>query len=319
VVSVVIPFFNEEENAEPVLAELVEVLRTLEQSWEVIAVDDGSTDRTLVRLQRVRRKTAGLRILRMRRNAGQTAAMQAGFDAVRGQVVVTLDGDGQNDPSAIPRILEKIDEGYDLVCGWRHHRQDRWLSRKLPSRLANRLIATVTGVPIHDNGCSLKAYRTALLRRIHLYAEQHRFIPALASLQGARIAEIRVPHRRRRAGSSKYGLSRTYKVLLDLVTVWSLRRLSVSPSIPFLAMGAVSLMAGGLAAALTALAAQRNGSVVVWSGTALLLFYLAGYQFMLAFLAELLRQTPGVEAAAPMPGLRRRVLIRRPRGESHDG
>jgi hypothetical protein len=177
----------------------------------------------------------------------------------------------------------------------------------------------VTGVPIHDNGCSLKAYRTALLRRIRLYAEQHRFIPALASLQGARIAEVRVPHRRRRAGSSKYGLSRTYKVLLDLVTVRALRRLSVSPSIPFLSMGAVSLLAGGLTAALAALAAQRSGTAVVWSGTALLFFYLAGYQFMLALLAELLRQTPGVEAAAPMPGLRGRVLMHGPRGESHDG
>jgi glycosyltransferase involved in cell wall biosynthesis len=314
-VSVIIPFYDEEDNILPVIREVAEVLDTTGHVWEIIAVDDGSRDATLARLLSVQAKVPGLRVLRMRRNSGQTAAMQAGFTACRGVVTITMDGDGQNDPAPIPDLLKKVDEGYDLVCGWRRKRQDHFWTRRLPSRIANRLIAVVTGVPIRDNGCSLKAYRTDLLHRIRFYGEQHRFIPALANRLGARITEMPVPHRARQFGESKYGLARTYRVLFDLVSVRFLRSLASYPLVPFLVSGLLAL-AAALAPAALAVAEYARGSrsIVVWSGATILLAYLGGYLLVLGFVAELVRQKSGVAPPGPVSALRGRLLGPGPTG-----
>ena len=196
---------------------------------EIVFVDDGSKDRTFERCLELPRTNPDLRLVKFRRNAGQTAAMAAGIDHARGDVLITMDGDLQNDPGDIPLFLEKIAEGYDLVVGWRHDRQDHW-SRVLPSKVANWLIGKVTGVPIKDNGCSLKAYRADLIKNIPLYNEMHRFIPAMASLAAPRIAQIKVRHHARRFGQSKYGFSRIYKVFVDLVTIRSILSFSRRPA-----------------------------------------------------------------------------------------
>ena len=219
--SVIIPFKNEEESLEPLYGELKGVLETLRLDYEVIFVDDGSTDKGLELLEGVTAGDPHVVIVELRRNFGQTAAMAAGIDRSRGRILVPMDADLQNDPRGIPPMLAKLDEppGYDVVSGWRKDRKDRLWTRRIPSQLANRLISRVTRVPIHDFGCTLKAYRREVLEGSALYSELHRFLPALANWHGARIAEIVVNHRPRTRGISKYGLQRTFKVLLDLVTV----------------------------------------------------------------------------------------------------
>jgi glycosyltransferase involved in cell wall biosynthesis len=217
--SIIVPFFNEEDSIQPLHAAIVAAMAPLQSTFEMVFVDDGSQDRTLARAIDLARSDTRVRVVKFRRNYGQTAAMAAGIEHARGEILITMDGDLQNDPDDIKLFLEKVDEGHDIVVGWRHNRQDKLISRKLPSVVANWLIGKVTGVPIHDNGCSLKAYRASLIKRIPLYSEMHRFIPAVASLAGPRIAEIRVRHHARRFGKSKYGLSRIYKVLLDLMVI----------------------------------------------------------------------------------------------------
>ncbi|MGH6692113.1 MAG: glycosyltransferase family 2 protein, partial [Gammaproteobacteria bacterium] len=218
--SVVVPVFNEEENVGP-LADAVRVSLSaapgLAGGWELVLVNDGSTDGTGRAIERLAAADPRIRLVQLRRHAGQTAAMMAGFAHARGDVIATMDGDLQNDPRDLPAMVAKLDEGFDLVAGWRVRRQDRLWTRKVPSWIANRLIARITGIPIRDNGCSLKVYRRALLERITLYADMHRFIPAFAALAGARIAQLPVRHHARRFGRSKYGLGRTYRVLADLV------------------------------------------------------------------------------------------------------
>jgi glycosyltransferase involved in cell wall biosynthesis len=218
-VSVVIPLFNERDNVVPLLEELFGVLSALGKSYEVICVDDGSVDDTFEELLRFSRKAPELRIIRFRRNFGQTAAMSAGIEAARGAVIVPMDGDLQNDPADIPRLLQAMAEGYDVVSGWRRNRKDAEFGRKLPSTLANRLISAASGIRLHDYGCSLKAYRREVLDSVRLYGEMHRFIPIYASWQGARVTELEVNHRLRHAGKSNYGLGRTFKVILDLMVV----------------------------------------------------------------------------------------------------
>jgi glycosyltransferase involved in cell wall biosynthesis len=218
-VSIVIPLLNEAENLELLHAQLQRVLDAMDRTCEVVLVDDGSTDGSLQLLQQLHAQDGRVRVIRLRRNFGQTAAFAAGFDFSRGDVIVTMDGDLQNDPADIPRLLEKIDEGYDVVSGWRVRRQDRFLTRRLPSRIANFIISQATGVKLHDYGCSLKAYRREVLSNVKLYGELHRFVPALASWMGIRVAEIPVNHAPRRFGRSKYGLRRSTKVILDLLTV----------------------------------------------------------------------------------------------------
>jgi glycosyltransferase involved in cell wall biosynthesis len=218
-VSIVIPVFNEAENILPLHSALKSALVELGRAWEVIFVDDGSTDTTYARLKQLNDQGEALRIIRLRRNFGQTAAMAAGFDHASGEIVVAMDGDLQNDPKDIARLLEKLDEGYDVVSGWRANRQDGFWLRRLPSHIANRLISRTTGTCLHDYGCTLKAYRREVINELRLYGEMHRFIPALLQGNGARVAELSVTHHARRKGHSKYGISRTIRVVLDLLLV----------------------------------------------------------------------------------------------------
>ena len=218
-VSLIIPVYNERENVLVLYRELDTVLASEPEEYEIVFVDDGSRDGTIDHLKALARRDPRVRIARLRRNYGQTAALQAGVDLSTGDVLVTLDGDLQNDPADIPMMLSKLEEGYDLVLGWRKRRQDAWLSRRLPSRLANWIISRVTGVPVRDLGCTLKAIRREIANELELYGEMHRFIPILAHRLGARFAEVVTHHRPRRYGKSKYGLNRTVRVLLDLVTV----------------------------------------------------------------------------------------------------
>ena len=246
-ISVVIPLFNEEENVRALLEELFAELAKLGRSFEVICVDDGSRDRTFQELSRIAAERRELRVIRFRLNFGQTAAMSAGIEAAGGDVIVPMDGDLQNDPADIGKLLTKLDTGFDVVSGWRKNRQDRELGRKLPSRIANRLISAISGVRLHDYGCSLKAYRRDVLRDVKLYGEMHRFIPIYASWQGARVSEMVVNHRARRAGRSKYGLSRTFKVVLDLMVVKFLASFATKPVYVFGGFGLLSFACAAVA------------------------------------------------------------------------
>lgn len=243
-ISIVIPLYNEEDSIPHLAEALTAAIANFGQPAEVIVVDDGSRDRSFALLKEIASRDPRFTIVRFRRNFGQTAAFAAGFAQARGEVVITMDADLQNDPMDIPRLMEKIDEGYDIVSGWRKNRQDRWLDRKLPSMLANRLISNVTDVRLHDYGCSLKAYRTEVLRHIRLYGELHRFIPALASQVGATVTEVPVNHRSRQYGSSKYGISRTIRVMLDLINVWFLGTYSTRPIHVFGTLGLGSMAIG---------------------------------------------------------------------------
>ena len=244
--SVVIPFCNEEDNVRPLHEQIVAALGGLGRSYEVVAVDDGSTDRTLANLEAIVKDDSRWWVVALRRNFGQTAAMSAGFDHATGEVIVTLDGDLQNDPTDIPRLLELIND-YDVVSGWRADRKDPFLSRRLPSMLANWLISITTGVRLHDYGCTLKAYRRVVVENLRLYGELHRFIPAIASWMGIAIAEVKTNHRPRRFGRSKYSIVRTVRVLLDLIAVKFLLRFSTSPIQIFGGLGlAVGTTGGGL-------------------------------------------------------------------------
>jgi glycosyltransferase involved in cell wall biosynthesis len=287
--SVVAPLYNEWENVRPLVDWILQALESYPDQFEVILVDDGSRDETW---NQVLAAAADPRVhgLRLGRNVGQTAAMMAGFDHALGDVIVSLDGDLQNDPRDIPGLVSKLNEGYDLVCGWRHRRQDKLLLRRVPSWVANRLIRRLTGVPITDNGCSLKAYRRELLDRIPLYAEQHRFIPALSASVGARIAEMPVRHHARRFGESKYGISRTVKVLVDLIT---LKMITTFRSRPLVGFGVAAIPALGAAVVFGAMWLfsfirfdTEKASALVFPGAGLLWVGAAFYLFMLGLVAE---------------------------------
>jgi glycosyltransferase involved in cell wall biosynthesis len=240
--SVVVPVYNEEESIPHLYRRLTVELENLGLPYEIIAVDDGSRDRSFDLLRDLAQRDRRLRVVRFRRNFGQTAAFSAGFDRARGDVVVTIDADLQNDPADIAALLAKIEEGYDVVSGWRERRRDPFLNRRLPSMIANRLISWATGVHLHDYGCSLKAYRRDVVRSIRLYGELHRFIPAIASWQGVSVTELPVRHVPRRFGKSKYGINRTLRVLLDLVTVRFLLSYGTRPMQIF---GLLGILAGG--------------------------------------------------------------------------
>ncbi len=241
-ISVVIPVYNEEENIKLLHERLKEVLETLNMDYEILFVDDGSTDQSLSILEEIHAKDEKVTVLSLRRNFGQTAAFAAGFDFARGDIIVTMDGDLQNDTADIPKLLELI-KNNDLVSGWRKKRKDPFFTRRLPSIVANWLISKVTGVKLHDYGCSLKAYRRDVIKNLKLYGEMHRFIPAVASWYGVRVAEVETVHHRRRRGKSKYGIGRTIKVVLDLITVKFLQSFSTKP-IQF--FGPVGVMCGFL-------------------------------------------------------------------------
>ncbi|MDH3972668.1 MAG: glycosyltransferase family 2 protein [Deltaproteobacteria bacterium] len=229
-ISVVIPLYNEEDNVNPLYRQVTESLDGGFSEYEIIFVDDGSTDKTFGLLKEVGSQDSRVKVISFRRNFGQTAAMAAGFDYAKGDVIVPMDGDLQNDPGDIPTLVAKIEEGYDVVSGWRKSRKDPFISRKLPSMIANRLISKITGVALHDYGCSLKAYRHEVIENLRLYGEMHRFIPALASWAGAKVTEVPVNHLPRRFGKSKYGISRTFKVILDLIAVKFLLSYSTMPT-----------------------------------------------------------------------------------------
>jgi glycosyltransferase involved in cell wall biosynthesis len=239
-VSIVVPLYNEEENIEPLYKALKSSMDKGGRNYELIFIDDGSTDRTLQFLQQLVRKDSTAKVLSFRRNFGQTAAFAAGFDHAKGDVIVTIDGDMQNDPADIPGLMSLIGE-YDIVSGWRRKRKDSFLIRRLPSMIANWLISTVTGVKLHDYGCSLKAYKADVVKNINLYGEMHRFIPAVASWYGVKIAEVETTHHQRYRGKSKYGISRILRVILDLITVRFLQSFSTKP---LQAFGPIGLLCG---------------------------------------------------------------------------
>jgi glycosyltransferase involved in cell wall biosynthesis len=292
--SVVVPLFNEEESLPPLVERILSQVRPLGVPFELVLVDDGSRDGTASALRQLSERVPELVAVLLRRNYGQTAAMAAGFDASGGEVIVTLDGDLQNDPADIPLLLHKLEEGYDLVSGWRHQRQDATLRRLLPSLLANRLIARVTGVRLHDYGCSLKAYRREVVDDLNLYGELHRFLPALAFIEGARISEVKVTHHPRRYGQSKYGIDRTFRVLMDLLTVWFMKRFLTRPMHVF-GFGGLAAMGLGLAVVLWLVAEKLILGVNIGDRPLLLmglLGFVTGLQlFCFGLLAELQMRT----------------------------
>ena len=258
--SIVVPLYNEEDSLRPLYDAITHAVAPLGISFEIIFVDDGSLDATVSIADEIARSDPRVCLVKFRRNYGQTPAMAAGIAQSSGDVIVTMDGDLQNDPADIGALLRKIDEGYDIVVGWRFDRQDKLVSRKIPSRIANALIARVTGVPIKDNGCSLKAYRASLIKKIPLYSEMHRFIPAMASIAGPKIAEIKVQHHARQFGQSKYGLSRIYKVLLDLMVIKTVASFTARPMLWFGMLSLPMLLAAGIAFATTIVTLISDGT-----------------------------------------------------------
>ena len=289
--SVVVPVYNEEESLRAFAEELSAVLETISQSREVILVDDGSKDGSYAVIEDLCRKLPDFKAVRLGRNAGQTAALSAGIARARGGLIVCLDADGQNDPHDIPAMLAKISEGYDVISGWRKNRKDPWLSRRLPSQIANGIIASITGVPLHDYGCTLKIYRARYLKEMPLYGEMHRFIPAFAGFLGARIAEVEVHHRPRTRGSSKYGISRTFKVILDLLTVKFMDAYLAKPIYLFGGGGVLMGLVGAALAAVTLYKKLALGIFVKDQPLFMvsIFFAIVGFQLiLLGLLAEIL-------------------------------
>ena len=291
--SVVVPVYNEEESLPHLVEQLLNALRPSGERFELVLVNDGSGDRSAEVLEDLSARVPEVVAVLLRKNYGQTAAMAAGFDVSQGEVIISLDGDLQNDPADIPMLLAKLREGYDLVSGWRHQRQDAAIQRKLPSRIANRLIGGVTGVHLHDYGCSLKAYRREVLADMRLYGELHRFLPALAFIEGARITEVKVNHRARQFGSSKYGIDRTFRVLMDLLTVWFMKRFLTRPMYVF-GFGGLIAIAASLVASTYLLVVKLLGGDIANRPllTLAVVLGLAGIQlFCFGLLGELLIRT----------------------------
>lgn len=293
-VSVVVPIYNEVESIPHLLEAIASTLTASELSYEIICVDDGSSDGSAEFLRREAQTRNDLKAVILRRNYGQTAAMSAGFNHALGKAIVTLDADLQNDPVDIPLLLAKLEEGYDLVSGWRKNRQDGALKRLLPSKIANWLIRRTTSVNIHDYGCSLKAYRAELVADMNLYGELHRFLPALAYIEGARITEIPVRHHARRFGQSKYGLSRTFRVLMDLLTILFMKKFLTRPMHVFGLWGLISMLSGGAIAiylTLVKLAFHQDIGDRPLLILAVLLLVTGVQLFCFGLLAELLMRT----------------------------
>jgi glycosyltransferase involved in cell wall biosynthesis len=282
-ISIVVPVFNERENVLLLHKSLKSVLESMKMKYEMIFVDDGSSDGTKDALKNLARKDPTLRVVLFRRNFGQSAAMAAGFRASHGDIVITMDGDLQNDPEDIPRLIEKIEEGYDVVSGWRKDRKDKLLLRRIPSKIANGLICSVTDVRLHDTGCSLKAFRREVVERIRLYGELHRFLPALARIEGARISEMVVQHHSRRFGRSKYNLSRTFRVIMDLSSLNLLLKYLRNPIRFFGKIAAWFFAFGGLVFLWIAIHFLFKGTALSELNvmvTLLFLFLVAGFQWL---------------------------------------
>ena len=310
--SIVVPIYNEQDNIEALYSAITTALDSCGQQFEVILVDDGSVDNSWNMLAQVAQRDSRFKVIRFRRNFGQTAAMSAGFDAASGDIIIPMDGDLQNDPGDIPLLIQKLNEGYDVVSGWRSNRQDTFVTRKIPSMLANALISRMTGVHLHDYGCTLKAYRREVLDGVNLYGEMHRFVPALASQVGAKVTEMPVRHHPRIHGVSKYGISRTLRVVLDLITVKFLLSYSTKPIQLFGKWGVYTLMAGFMSGAATVymkffeeLSMNRNPLLIL---TALLIFM--GVQFIvLGLLGEVNARTYHEAQGKPIYVVRERINI----------
>ena len=310
--SIVVPIYNEQDNIDELYLAITRALDKNDAEYEIIMVDDGSSDGSFSALQRIAAQDRRLKVIRLRRNFGQTAAMSAGFNAASGAIIIPMDGDLQNDPADIPRLIAKLDEGYDVVSGWRRDRKDTFITRKIPSMLANALISSLTGVHLHDYGCTLKAYRREVLDSINLYGELHRFVPALASQYGAKVTELPVNHFPRLHGVSKYGISRTLRVVLDLMTVKFLLAYSTKPIQLFGKWGIYTLLAGFCSGAMTLymkffehLSMNRNPLLTL---TAFLLFM--GVQFIvLGLLGELNTRTYFESQGKPIYVVKDRINI----------
>jgi glycosyltransferase involved in cell wall biosynthesis len=308
--SLIVPAYNEVESVTPLYDAIIDALEPLALSFEIIFVDDGSTDGTFERCAALASRDGRVKVLKFRKNYGQTAGMLAGIDHASGDILITMDADLQNDPADIPVLLEKIDQGYDLVVGWRRDRQDKLVSKKLPSVVANWLIRKVTGVPIKDTGCTLKAYRADLIKGVLLHGEMHRFIPAMTSITGTRIAEVEVRHHPRRFGHSKYGLSRIYKVVVDLMAVRTLLVFAKRPLFCFAeatsiaALVAVSCLVIALVDAIDSSASPK----IVYMGLSILAGSLAVFLALLGMIGYLVLQLAGeTSAVGPMVGRPPRV------------
>jgi glycosyltransferase involved in cell wall biosynthesis len=307
-ISIVVPVYNEEESVQPLYEKIREACGRLAQSYEIVFVDDGSRDRTFEILKSIHECDNSVKAIRFRKNFGQTAAMAAGFGHAKGELIVSMDGDLQNDPADIPKLLAKLRQGYEVVCGWRKDRKDKLISRRIPSLVANWLIGLITGVHIHDNGCSLKAYRASTIKNVALYGEMHRFIPAMATLTGARIAEIVVNHHPRRFGKSKYGIARVWRVALDIVTVKMLSGFSSRPALWF---GLLSFpcLALGISALFAAISLYYNDPFDDWlvMFTASFLFlFLAAHLLAVGMIGELFMR---VKDSIPKRSLRSITVV----------
>jgi len=311
-ISIVIPLYNEQDNVDALYSALTNVLQKQSFSYELIMIDDGSKDQTFPTIKALAQNDDKLKAIRLRRNFGQTAAMSAGFDAASGDIVIPMDGDLQNDPVDIPRLVEKIKEGGDVVSGWRNNRKDTFVTRKIPSIIANALISKLTGVHLHDYGCTLKAYRREVLEGINLYGEMHRFVPALASQIGAKVVEIPVNHHPRVHGVSKYGISRTLRVILDLMTVKFLLSYSTKPIQLFGKWGVYTIFAGILTGSMTVymkiiehLSMNRNPLLIL----TIFLFFM-GIQFIvLGLLGELNARTYYESQNKPIYAIRDKINL----------
>ncbi|HEV8169808.1 MAG TPA: glycosyltransferase family 2 protein, partial [Pyrinomonadaceae bacterium] len=314
-ISVFLPVYNEEPNLRPLHAKLDEALKRLGRSAEIVYVDDGSTDASLKILRELAELDPRVRVVALRRNYGQTAAMAAGIDAAKGDVLIPMDADLQNDPADITRLLKKLDEGYDVVSGWRKNRKDKMITRKIPSMLANRLISWIGGVPLHDYGCSLKAYRRESLQDVRLYGEMHRFIPIYAAWAGARVTEIPVEHHARTMGKSKYGLSRTIKVVFDLMTIKFMASYQTKPIYVFGSFGmlafAISIL-GGLYAVFLKIFHKADFVQTPLPILSIVMFAV-GVQFLLmGLLAEMLVRTYHESQAKAIYSVRERLGFKEP-------
>lgn len=298
--SVVVPLYNEEDSIGPMYAALKSALDELDTAYEIVFVDDGSRDETLPKARQLAAADPTVRVIKFRRNAGQTPAMAAGIDEARGDIIVTMDGDLQNDPRDIRELVSHLAHGYDIAVGWRFNRQDKLWTRKVPSRIANRIIGKITGVPIQDNGCSLKAFRASVIKNVPLYSDMHRFIPAMASIAGARVIEVKVRHHARQFGKSKYGLNRVYKVLVDLLAIKTIVSFASRPLLwfallaaPFFLLSAVCFVAG-----VHGLLAPEGTISVPLAGTGLLFGALTIFLLANGALAELVYKTGDIDVSA---------------------
>jgi glycosyltransferase involved in cell wall biosynthesis len=319
--SIVVPFFNEQENIPPLYMKLTEVMDSVGEPYELVFVDDGSKDNSFKVLSDIYEHDRRVNLVRLRRNFGQTAALKAGFDYARGEVIISMDGDLQHDPEEIPRFLEKIEEGFDLVSGWRHHRQDHWLMRQIPSRVANWMMAKLSGVELHDFGTTFKAYRREIIQEIQLYGELHRFIPALAATTGAQIAEVPIANLQRKNGKSNYGIGRTIRVFLDLMMVKFLLDYSTRPLQFFGLLGMAGSGLGLLIGSFLAFDKFYNHTNLMQTHGPLLLLaaalFVSGIQFIsMGLLGEISSRTYYESQNKPIYALREVKSHRKETGDS---